>query len=95
MSVQAGTRSEAVSVSSKKPAGRRQKPLPTPLRELRGQHGKTLSQAAELAGLNPARLSELERGIRWPKRAELEALEWIYGVSLRVGFVIVVDEDGA
>lgn len=74
--------------------GRRESARPKPLHELRRARDWTVGEAAEEAGLTPGRLSELERGTRWPKASELEKLATLYGVPLRVAFAVVVDEEG-
>lgn len=73
-----------------------EKPLPRTLREIRHEHGLSLSRAAELAGVHKGRISELERGERSPRTEELARLAHIYGVrGWRVVHSIVVDEGGA
>jgi transcriptional regulator with XRE-family HTH domain len=68
----------------------REAPTPKTLRELRHEHGLSLTKVADLSSLNKARISELERGVRWPTRDELTALGYIYGVELGVGFSVIV-----
>jgi transcriptional regulator with XRE-family HTH domain len=66
---------------------------PVTLRALRLLHGSSLRDAQEATGIHRGRISELERGLRWPRTRELEALENYYNTRLRVAFVILADEE--
>lgn len=65
----------------------KEKPMPATLRELRHEAGWKLGQAAAKAGLHPARLSEIERGLRGPSADELQRLAYLFG-PLEVALVV-------
>ena len=52
------------------------------LRILRAERGLTLEKAAELAGVRPATLSELERGRRQPHDLTLSRIAKAYDVPV-------------
>ena len=91
MSLGADQRAQSLSDGSN-PAQRRHS---RSLTELREQGGLSLRELEAKTGIHRGRLSELERGLRWPKTSELRSLEAFYDVpGLRVAWLIVVDEDG-
>lgn len=75
-----------------KRGGRPPKSKPgTPLRELRQQHGLTLSDLHRLTGVYPATWSQIERGRLMPEPVHFEALAKAFDVPVgrwRVSFVI-------
>lgn len=63
------------------------------LRELRGE--RKLVEVAELSGVSPGSLSQLERGERLPRAAHLEGLERAYGPQEDWYRVDILSEEAA
>lgn len=89
MNIRAGTAEQGVSQGS----NRDHEPLS--LRALRHERDVKIRELEAATGIHRGRLSELERGLRWPSRRELELLDEFYGVSLRVAWVIQVEDVAA